>query len=262
MTEAEINALIDAMIDKFRELVAEEFKKYYGMGKTVSLQEVADTLKSYELNEMTRMFNSDQIPQDKFRVFLRHYLRLWFEALVTKIDGVNSVIMIVDNIDDLPDDGSVVLAIVNGELYYWNGTEWKRTSSGDDNVQSDWSQTDDDADDYIKNKPDIKYGSYTSNLISTTFNFLNVTDKQYDVLDLNQTSPSCSYTFNGIDANVPSGKTLVTRLRLTSGQSATVAFGFAYKLVDGAELSFSEGAYAITTLKMDNYSMINIAKYE
>jgi hypothetical protein len=89
-----------------------------------------------------------------------------------------------------------------------------------------------------------------------------MTDEQYDVFDLNQTSPSCAYTFNGIDSNVPLGKALVTRLRLTSGQSATVTFGFAFKLVDGAELSFSEGSYAITTLKMGNYSMINIAEYE
>jgi hypothetical protein len=95
MTKEEVNAFLNATVEKFREVVSEEMQMYYSMGKTISLKEIEDTLMAYETDEMPKMFNSGKIPQDKFRVFLRRYLRLWFNALVSKINELG------ENINEL-----------------------------------------------------------------------------------------------------------------------------------------------------------------
>jgi hypothetical protein len=124
MTPEEINALLETLIDSFRAFVAEEVEKYYGMGKRISSQEFYNLLKAFEANEMTKMFNSEWIPQDKFRVFLRSYLRAWFDWLIAKIEDVGEDVTVADSLDDLPDDGSSIIAVVNGVLYYWDGSGW------------------------------------------------------------------------------------------------------------------------------------------
>jgi hypothetical protein len=131
MTPEEINALIDEMLEKFRAFVVEELQKHYNAGNAMSPGEVHYMLKLFEDNEMVKMFNEDKIPQDKFRVFLRKYLRLWFELFAEKITEVGGKITTVDNVSDLPTDGSVTIAVVKGAdgkdgLYYWDGTQWRR----------------------------------------------------------------------------------------------------------------------------------------
>jgi hypothetical protein len=125
MTEEEVRELLDALIENFRAFVAEEVQKYYKMGKTVPSKEIEDMLKAFEADHMTKMFNEDKIPQDKFRVFLQRYLRLWFDVLAAKINEAGSKIIEAGSVDDLPVDGSATLAVVGGELYYFDGDEWK-----------------------------------------------------------------------------------------------------------------------------------------
>jgi hypothetical protein len=177
MTADEANALVDELIERLRAFISEEVQNLHGAGRTVSSQEIVDMLKSFELNEMKDMFNSDRIPQDKFRVFLQRYLRLWFELFASRIAEAGDRVINVDNMGDLPDDGSSVLSIVDGDLYYWNGTEWIQAcdkeklagiaSGAEVNVQSDWTQTNNSADDYIKNKP-VAATQTTTGLMSNT----------------------------------------------------------------------------------------------
>jgi hypothetical protein len=126
MNPEEINELLEALIERFRAFVAEEVQKYYNMGKTISSTEVETMLQAFEANEMTKMFNEEKIPQDKFRIFLQRYLRLWFNLFAAKISEADGKIAIVDSLEDLPDDGSVIIAIVNGEMYYWDGEKWRK----------------------------------------------------------------------------------------------------------------------------------------
>jgi hypothetical protein len=149
MTEEEIKALLDTLIENFRAFVAEEVQKYYDTGTLISSQEIAAMLRAYEANEMTKLFNSEAIPQDKFRIFIRHYLRLWLDMLVAKINETNEnltdvagKVIEVDSVDELPlkeDDDSytALVGIVKGsaanigagamaETYYFDSVhnEW------------------------------------------------------------------------------------------------------------------------------------------
>jgi hypothetical protein len=126
MTEEEVKALLDTLIESFREFVAEEVQRLHNMGKTVSSAEIEAMLRAFEADHMTKLFNEERIPQDKFRIFLRDYLRLWFEMLASKIADADGKVIVVETIDDLPDDGSAVVAVVGGELYYFDGDSWEK----------------------------------------------------------------------------------------------------------------------------------------
>jgi hypothetical protein len=145
MTNEEINALLDALIENFREFVAEEVQRYYNDGRTISSKEILDLLRAFEVNEMTQLFNSEAIQQDQFRIFIQRYLRLWFDLLSSKINDTNEKLMEidgkvieVDSVDDLPfkdGDGNYnsLFAVVKGENgekakpYYFDSeaNEWR-----------------------------------------------------------------------------------------------------------------------------------------
>ena len=66
----------------------------------------------------------------------------------------------VDTLSDFPEagDASVLyLALDTGKLYYWDVATlgYIETAGGSTQVQADWDQDDDEAVDYIKNKPSI-----------------------------------------------------------------------------------------------------------
>jgi hypothetical protein len=126
MTPEEINELLDSLIENFRAFVVEELQRHYDAGRTVSSEQVKYLLKMFEDNEMVKMFNEDKIPQDGFRIFLQKYLRLWFEMFAEKIDEANGKIIQVDDEDDLPTDGSAIVAVVNNELYFFDGGAWRK----------------------------------------------------------------------------------------------------------------------------------------
>jgi hypothetical protein len=128
MTQEEINVLLEQLLESFRAFVAEEVEKYYGADKRIPSQEFHNLLMAFEANEMTKMFNSEWVSQDKFRVFLQSYLRVWFDWIISKIEDVGEDVAVVDSIGDLPVDGSSTIATVGGDLYYWNGTEWVKAN--------------------------------------------------------------------------------------------------------------------------------------
>lgn len=102
-------------------------------------------------------------------------------------------------------------------------------------------------------------------MVTTTLQYLNYFEgSQYDVLhiDFDSTLTNVAVNIN----NIPDpGKypMLVTMFSLLAGQTLTLTFNVAYKLILGGSLTMQgEGMYVMTALNVASPIIINIAEYE
>jgi hypothetical protein len=140
---------------------------------------------------------------------------------------------------------------------------------GDDNVQSNWNQTDDTEDDFIQNKPDldrlINPPILFFDVVSGYSGYLNgngLSDPQtpYVRVCYNQVTNTATYNFTKLPSLMDNIE-LTTFIKLNSGQTATLNFGFPYAF-DTVYVNLSEGVYRITTIKINTtLALINMNKY-
>ncbi len=97
--------------------------------------------------------------KDYFRESIKEYLTIIKNTMATKqeLSGKNATNLNLVSYSmaaaesPVGENDTIQIAISKLE----KGVEVAKTMGGDDNVQSDWAQTDTGADDYIKNKPDL-----------------------------------------------------------------------------------------------------------
>lgn len=89
--------------------------------------------------------------------------------------GIQSIVQTTTSTED-GGDNVFTITLTNGETTSFtvkNGSSGSGSSSGGRNIQSDWNQTDVNADDYIKNKPEVVTRENVAQMVEDVFNNSN-----------------------------------------------------------------------------------------
>jgi hypothetical protein len=126
-------------------------------------------------------------------------------------------------------------------IYTWDGADWNFTHLWEISLE-------------------LKYGTYNVSAASFTFNKFaakNDTGEEFDVLEV---SFSGNCNVNIAAASGKSGDTRIMIFNVAVGQTVNLSFGFANKLIDGAELALTAGTHVVSLIRAST-PIINIAPY-
>jgi hypothetical protein len=126
-------------------------------------------------------------------------------------------------------------------IYTWDGAEWNFTHL--------W-----------KISLELKSGTYAVTTTPFTFNKFAAKNENAEEFDVLEVSFAVDCDVNIAAASGKSGDTRIMIFNIAAGQTVNLSFGFANKLVDGAELTLTSGAHVVSIIRAST-PIINIAPY-